>query len=323
MIEALRWVHANIDRFGGDPANITIAGQSAGAAAVSHLLLSPLAVGLFHRAVIESGPVIGIPLSSLADAEKAGMAAAAKLNVKDIAELRAVPAADLAQAASMAIVLPNLDGKVIVSNPDKLDAQVVSRVPVIAGYTRDEVMAATTAKTVAAFEQEVHKRFGALSERVLAVYPHATDAEAAQSAVQLARDRYISALLLWAEKRTAQGQPVYAYLFEQTFPGRDAALYGAFHSSEVPYVFGTLSLPDVKFTAVDRQISEDMQNRWLAFMRTGDPNPPGTSPTWPRASSDVNSIWRIGAADSGAAITAERLKLFRDFAEQGGGLGFF
>jgi para-nitrobenzyl esterase len=323
MIEALRWVRANIDRFGGDPTNVTIAGQSAGAAAVSHLVLSPLAAGLFHRAVIESGPVIGIPMSTLADAEKAGVAAAAKLNANDIAKLRSVPAADLAKAAAMPIAFPNLDGKVIVSNPEQLDARVASKVPVLAGYTRDEVMAATAPKTIAAFEQEVRKRFGALSDRVLALYPHATDAEAVQSGVQLARDRYISALLLWAEQRTAQGQSVYAYLFEQTFPGSDPALYGAFHSAEVPYVFGALNLPEVKFTAVDRQISDEMQDRWIAFMRTGNPNPAGASVTWPRASADVKSIWRIGATDSGAAITAERLAMFRDYVAQGGKLGFF
>jgi para-nitrobenzyl esterase len=323
MIEALRWVRTNIDRFGGDPSNVTIAGQSAGAAAVSHLVLSPLAAGLFHRAVIESGPVIGIPMSTLADAEKAGVAAAAKLNANDIAKLRAMPADDLAKAASMPIALPNLDGKVIVSDPEQLDARVTTKVPVIAGYTRDEVIAATAPKTMAAFEQEVRKRFRALSDRVLALYPHASDAEAAQSGVQLARDRYISALLLWAEKRTAQGQPVYAYLFEQTFPGSDSALYGAFHSAEVPYVFGALNLPEVKFTPVDQRISQEMQDRWLAFMRTGNPNRPGASEAWPRASSDPESIWRIAAADAGTAITAERLALFREFAAQGGRLGFF
>lgn len=323
MIEALRWVRANIDQFGGDPANVTIAGQSAGAAAVSHLLLSPLAAGLFHRAVIESGPVIGIPMSTLADAEKAGVAAAAKLNANDIAKLRAISAADLAKAASMAVALPNLDGKVIVANPEQLDARVATKVPVLAGYTRDEVLAASAPKTVAAFQQEVRKRFGALAERVLALYPHGSDAEAAQSGVQLARDRYISALLLWAEQRTAQGQAVYAYLFEQTFPGSDPALYGAFHSAEVPYVFGTVNLPDAKFTAADRRISDEMQNRWIAFMRTGNPNPGGTPVTWPRASADVKSILRIGAAGSGPAITSERLALFRDFVAQGGRLGFF
>jgi para-nitrobenzyl esterase len=323
MIEALRWVRGNIDRFGGDPKNVTIAGQSAGAAAVSHLLLSPLAEGLFHRAVIESGPVIGIPLMILADAEKGGLAAAAKLNVEGIATLRAATTAEVVKAGSFATALPNLDGKVVVANPEQLDVRTASKVPVIAGYNRDERAATDGPQTVDAFEKDVRQRFGRLADRVLALYPHPSDAEAAQSGAQLARDRYIAALLLWAEKRTAQGQPVYAYLFEHTLPGSDPARYGAFHSAELPYIFGTLKLPDVKFTAVDQRISDDMQERWIAFMRTGSPNPTGASSTWPRASSDLRSIWRIGTADSGPAIVAERLALFRDYVAQGGKLGFF
>ena len=178
-------------------------------------------------------------------------------------------------------------------------------------------------KTVAALEQDVRQRFGALAERALALYPHGDDAEAAQSGVQLARDRNVAALLLWAGQRTAQGQPVHAYLFEHAFPGNDAALYGAFHTAEVPYIFGTLDLPGVAISAADRQISDEMQDRWLAFMRTGDPNPTGASTSWRPASSDPHTIWRIGATDAEPAITTERLALFRDFVSQGGRLGMF
>jgi len=323
MIEALHWVRANIDRFGGDPNNVTIAGQSAGAAAVGHLLLSPLAEGLFHRAVIESGPVIGIPLITLADAEKGGLAAAAKLNAQSIATLRSAAAVDVAKAGSFASALPNLDGKVVVANPDQLDVRSASKAPIIAGYNRDERTAADGPQTVDAFEQDVRQRFGASADRVLALYPHRSDFEAAQSGAQVARDRFIAALLLWAEHRTSQGQPVYAYLFEHTLPGSDAARYGAFHSAELPYIFGTLNLPGVQFGTADQRISNDLQERWIAFMRTGSPNATGTNTTWPRASSDPQSIRRIGATDSGPAIGADRLALFRDYVAQGGRLGLF
>jgi para-nitrobenzyl esterase len=323
IIEALRWVRANIDRFGGDPQNVTIAGQSAGAAAVSHLLLSPLAEGLFHRAVIESGPVIGIPLSTLADAEKAGLAAAAKLKAEGVAALRAATAAEVASARSLVTAFPNLDGKVVVANPEDLDARVSNRVPVIAGYNRDERAAADAPQTAADFDKDVRQRFGALAERALALYPHRSDAEAAQSGAQLARDRNVAALLLWAERRTAQGQPVFAYFFEQTLPESDPVRYGAFHSAELPYIFGSLDLPGLASSATDSRVSEEMQDRWLAFMQAGNPNPPGASKAWLRADSNPRSIWRIGATEAAPLIEAERLALFRDFVAQGGRLGMF
>jgi para-nitrobenzyl esterase len=323
VIAALRWVRANISGFGGDPGKVTIAGQSAGAAGVNDLLMSPLAKGLFQRAVIESGPILGIPMPSLAEAERAGSAVAAKLNAGSIAALRAVPPMELAKVALLASPFPNIDGKVIAANPEQLDARVLTKVPVIAGYNRDETAPALVPQTVATLENSVRQRFGALADRFLALYPHGTDAEAARSGAELARDRYIAALLLWAKGRTARGEPVYAYLFEHTFPGNDSAGYGAFHTAEVPYIFGALTLPGVTFTPDDHRVSDEMQQRWLSFMRTGNPNPGGGSTPWPDTGHAPPFVWRIGSVDSGPVIDAERLALFRDFLAQGGKLSIF
>ena len=237
--------------------------------------------------------------------------------------LRAATAEEVASARSLVTAFPNLDGKVVAANPEDLDARVANNVPVIAGYNRDERAAADAPQTVADFDKDVRQRFGALAERALALYPHRSDAQAAQSGAQLARDRNVAALLLWAERRTAQRQPVFAYFFEHTLPGSDPGRYGAFHSAELPYVFGSLDLPGGAFSATDRRVSEDMQDRWLAFMHSGDPNPPGTSQAWPRADLDPRSIWRIGATEAAPLIDPERLALFRDFVAQGGRLGMF
>jgi para-nitrobenzyl esterase len=256
-------------------------------------------------------------------AEQAGVAAAARLKADGIVALRGLPAAEVAQTKSFATAFPNLDGKIIVANPDQLEARVHNRVPVIAGYNRDERSPADGPQTVAAFEKEVQERFGELAPRVRQLYPYRNDAEAAQSGAQLNRDRSIAALLLWAEQRTAQGQPIYDYSFERTLPASDPARYGAFHSAELPYVFGTLESPGLAASDTDRAVSAEIQDRWLAFMRTGNPNPAGVASRWRRASSDPASVWRIGAKEGAPSITAERLSLFRDYARGGGRLGLF
>ena len=322
IIAALRWVRANIAHFGGDPTNVTIAGQSAGAVAVSDLLVSPLAKGLFHRAVIQSGPVMNLPITStLVQAERAGTTFAAGLKADNIAALRALPAADVAKGALAGIPWPNIDGKVVLSNPELPNVELISNVPVIAGYMRDE--AADVPRTKVAFEEDVRKRFGAFADKFLALYPHANDAEAAISGPQLARERYIAALLLWAQRRAATGQLVYAYVFEHRFPGVESEKFGAFHTADIPYVFGALSLPGAKFTDHDRQISSQIQKRWIAFMQSGNPNSTGSRVPWPQSMGEPGSVWRIGGADTGPAIDTERMALFRDYVAQGGKLGLF
>jgi para-nitrobenzyl esterase len=319
-IESLRWVRANITQFGGDPANVTIAGQSAGAGIVNALLVSPLAQGLFHRAVLQSGPELGIPIMPLAFAEGAGSASMAKARVDDLAGLRAIPAAEFVKRAGAGFPLPIIDGKILPISPEDRAARLATKVPIMIGYNRDEAPAAQGPQTIAAFKLEVAKRYAAVADRLLSLYPHATDAEAVRSSARLARDRRIAGLLLWAERRSSEGVPVYAYHFEQVLRGTDPAQFGAFHTAEVPYIFGALHFADATFDAADRKISDAIQNRWLSFMRSGNPGHARSRPKWQRAILDPASIWRIAPADAEPLLDADKLSVFREFEAKGGKL---
>lgn len=313
MVAALRWVKANIARFGGDPGNVTLSGQSAGAIAVNQLLASPLAEGLFRRAITESGPTLGLKMRPLGTAEQGGATLAGRAQPPTLAQLRALPAQDLYAAfrkpGPAFFPLPVMDGKVVVSDPEVPSAPIVSKVPLIVGFNRDEAQVRPT--TTAQFETKVKAEYGAFADRILAAYPHATGAEATASAGELARDRQMAGLLSWAQQRAAsQGQRVHVYRFDRVYPGVDPKQFGSFHTAEVPYIFGTLP-PGA--TAEDRKVADQVQAHWLAFMKTGDPGTPGAS--WPDVSRAPGQAMNLGDSN-GMAVPASneaRLAVLRAF----------
>jgi len=345
-IEALRWVQANIARFGGDPARVTIAGQSAGAAMVNDLVVSPDAKGLFARGIAESGSGMGIAMLSLAVAERQGESIQQAAGLASLAALRALPAASAQAlkvppppgAAGDNLRLPFgpvLDGVVQPVDAGRGDVAVASPVPLLTGYNADEDRSMFAAAVGAqAFEAKVRTRYGASAGRLLALYPHADDAQADDSDRLLARDRYMVSLTLWSLARTqASGQPVHGYFFDHVLPGPDAAKFRSFHTAEVPYVFGVLEGPGRQFGPQDEAVSDVMQGYWLQFMRSGDPNGgtaggmPGGAPLpqWPRFEASVGKVMRLDEAPAPVypASSGERYQALRDYVVAGGWLSMF
>lgn len=337
MILALKWVHDHVAAFGGDPGKVTIAGQSAGAIAVNDLMFSPLATGLFSRAIAESGSGMGVKAVPLAEAEANGEAFARAAWVSSGSTLRALPAERVLALSKVGppapgekprklIYVPALDHHVLTADPDDPSAGPSSLVPLLTGFNADEgEIFGRHALTPQEFEDRVRDRYGGAAAGILTAYPHANAQEAAQSATLLARDRYMASLLIWIDGHTRQPGPrIYAYLYEHPFPGSGQEQFGTFHTSEVPYVFGVLDQGGRPFGAGDRALSDLLSSYWLNFMRTGDPNGPGLAHWGPGVFAEP-TVMGLGdqLGPRPAVSTPGRLAALRAYVAAGGQLSLF
>lgn len=340
MIEALKWVRANITSFGGDPGNVTIAGQSAGANAVNQLVLAPTAKGLFHRAIAQSGSGLSaFPSRTLAEAERSGADVVQRLGARSVADLRGIAPEELQRLTNLAppaagtrlrlppiAFAPNRDDVVIVGATGDAAVPRASVVPFLTGFNIDEGSGFPPGElTPAAFERDLAERYGGAAARLIALYPHATSNEVESSHRLLARDRYMTGTVLWARERGRAGQPTYVYLYDHPYPGANGGpSFGAFHTAEVPYVFGALDRGPRTFTSNDREVARQMQDHWLAFMRTGDPSLPG-KPWKPVGAATGAEVMGLGDSHGprSAVSSHERYEALRDYALAGGILSLF
>ena len=327
MIAALRWVRANIAAFGGDPRAVTLAGQSAGAIAVQELITSPLAAGLFARAIAESGLPNSAPTPSLAAAERAGTAFALAKGATTLSALRALPPRRLATSAApmtSALIMPIVDGQLLPAAPER--ALALGRfvhTPMLLGMNADENTGfhANPARLGrAAWRAYLRRSFGALAPRFARLFP-AFGAPARAGALRaVRRDLGLAALYRWSRLRLAHARsPVYAYLWTHVEPGPRSRLWRVFHSSEIPYVFGTLAVaPQRRFSPLDRAISRRMSRYWVNFVKTGDPNGAGL-PHWPALTGRGLRIMQLGARAAPRRILPPRvLRAMRAFIAAGG-----
>ena len=303
IVAALKWVRDNISAFGGDPQNVTAFGQSSGAQAVCDLMISPLAKGLFHRAILQSAPVLrpGYAQMTLAQAEKEGLKYGENIRIlretsaQDL--LARVTSVDYETRANIANPhYPVLDSYVLASDErTAFQTGAFARMPAMIGNNLEEArhyMENVPARTLDDYRRYLTRRFQRDTDEAARLYPASDDASAMYAQGQITGDTSLSWGVREFARCAAPTMPIYRYLYAHARDGLSPT-----HSDEIPILFGNEVDRTGKpspFSDADRRVSKFMQRAWTNFARTGDPN--GQMIDWRRFEPDGETYLRIEPA---------------------------
>jgi para-nitrobenzyl esterase len=291
QVAALQWVKRNIAKLGGNAGNVTIFGESAGAGSVQILMGSPVSVGLFHKAISESGagssalfPIRGGPFN----AEKIGQSWTDSLGLKNatVEQLRSIPLADVVKNGR---AFPFIDGKVVVRSPgDPFYRNAEMRVPLIIGGNSNE--SSLGGMTEAAAKSLLGDDFPALLQGYLSM----TGKPEPAAAIDLAEEAgFVLPSFALADQHAAAGNKTFVYYFDQVPVDQRGSATGTDHGGELEYIFGTRPAGQ-RWDAQDAAVSKMMGDYWVRFAQAGDPNI-GTAPRWPEVTTLPTAYLAVAA----------------------------